>query len=570
MKDEILKSYVSDFAEQNEISDFEDHEIFERFANYCVISKQYPREFEYDCLSVGGGADTAIDGVAIIVNGNIVEKPEEIEFFLRSNGSLSVSFSFIQSKLSHKFNGAQMLNFLAGIRNFFTDKSSIPENEDIKSLRSVKDAIYKNSISLDGAPALDLFFVTTGKWEEPEHITGLVNSELNILKERGLFSNIEFQCVDAERLKEIYRETRNKAIREIDFPSLVSLPEIKGVRQSFVGSISIKEYLKLITDSDGNLQKNLFYDNVRDYQGSNSVNKEIDKTLRSGDGQAAIAIYNNGITVIAKKIERISGKIKLTDYQIVNGCQTSHVLFENRNSLKDGSHIVLKVIETTDQEIAVSVIKATNRQTEVKVEAFESLSPFHKDLEEYYKAQSSNRKFPIYYERRSKQYDGVPGVKSSQVITLSAQIKAYVSACLSQPQSTHRYFGEILESNRGKMFLENDKHEKYYLSSSLLNRIEILSKNGVVNRKHKQFKYHLVYLLYAYFTAVNLKSGKPDYQNICSQIDNDQEIIPVLKAACRSVDNALSRTKMSVQDATRSKAVTDTLTRELMTSIHGA
>lgn len=398
MKDEILKSFVNDFVEQNGLGTLDDSARFERFVNYCVISKQYPREFDYECLSVGGGADSAIDGVAIIVNGNIVQEPEEIDYFLKNNGSLAVSFSFIQSKTSPKFNGAQILNFLAGIRNFFSDNSAIPENDDIKVLRAIKDSIYRNSLNLDAPPSLDLFFVTTGKWEEPEHISGLVDSELKILQQRSLFSRIQFQCIDAERLKQIYRETRNKTVKEIEFPSLVALPTINGVRQSFIGSLSTKEYLKLITDAEGNLQKNLFYDNVRDYQGNTPVNREIDKTLKSGENQAAIAIFNNGITIISKKIERISEKVKLTDYQIVNGCQTSHVLYANKDILKNESHVVIKIIETVDPEIAVSVIKAANRQTEVKVEAFESLSPFHKDLEEYYKAQAVKRKFPIFYD----------------------------------------------------------------------------------------------------------------------------------------------------------------------------
>lgn len=570
MKDEILKSFVNDFVGQNGLEALEDSAKFERFVNYCVISKQYPREFDYECLSVGGGADSAIDGVAIIVNGNIVQEPEEIDYFLKNNGSLAVSFSFIQSKTTPKFNGAQILNFLAGIKNFFSDKSAIPENDDIQALRTIKDSIYRNSINLDGTPSLDLFFVTTGAWESPEHISGLANSELDTLRQRRLFSNIQFQCIDAERLKEIYRETRNKTVKEIEFPSLVALPTIAGVRQSFVGSLSTKEYLKLITDAEGNLQKNLFYDNVRDFQGNTPVNKEIDRTLKSGDNQAAIAIFNNGITVIAKKIERISEKVKLTDYQIVNGCQTSHVLYANKDILKPESHVVLKVIETIDPEIAVSVIKAANRQTEVKVEAFESLSPFHKDLEEYYRAQAVKRKNPIYYERRSKQYDGTPSVLSGQVITLSAQVKSYVSACLAQPQSTHRYFGEVLDSNRGKMFMQDAKHEKYYLASAILNRVENISKRGILQRKYKLFKYHLVFLLFTYYTKTILNKGNPNYEEIYRQIDEDAGFIQVLKAAAGSVDGALKQHKMSIQDATRSKSVTDTLSRELAASMQSA
>lgn len=563
MHDEILKGYLRDFSEQNALESRSEPEQFERFVNYCVISKQYPREFDFEDISVGGGADAAIDGVAIIVNGNIVQEPEEIDFFLNRNGSLSVSFSFIQSKTSAKFSGSQILNFLAGIRNFFSDKSAIPENEDVQKLRSIKQSVYKNSIGLDGAPSLDLFFVTTGNWEEPEHINGLIANELKVLKDRGLFSGIHFKCLDAEQLKQMYREIRGRSVKEIDFPALVALPEIPGVRQAFVGSLSANEYLKLITDSDGELQRNLFYDNVRDFQGQNSVNREIEATLKSGSGQAALSIYNNGITIIAKKVERISGKIKLTDYQIVNGCQTSHVLFANRSLIDPASHVVLKIIETVDSEIAVNVIKATNRQTEVKVEAFESLSPFHKDLEDYYKALAASRKYPIYYERRSKQYDNMPGIRSSEVITLSAQIKSFVSACLAQPQSTHRYFGEVLDSNRSRMFVAGDALERYYTAAAVLSRLDNLFKRNSVRLKHKSFKYHFVFMLYNYFIKVKTTKGRPDFDAIVRSLDDDNELIPLIKAGSESIEMALRKLKLSPEDGVRSKALTDLLGKEL-------
>lgn len=570
MHDEILKGHLRDFSEHNALEGKSGPEQFERFVNYCVISKKYPREFDFEDLSVGGGADAAIDGVAIIVNGNIVQEPEEIDFFLNRNGSLNVSFSFIQSKTSAKFNGSQILNFLAGIRNFFSDISAIPENEEIQKLRAIKQCIYKNTIGLDGAPSLDLFFVTTGKWEGPEHINGLISNDLKVLTDRGLFSGINFKCVDAEQLKQMYREIRGRSVKEIDFPALVPLPEIQGVRQAFVGSLSVNEYLKLITDADDELQRNLFYDNVRDFQGKNSVNREIETTLKSGSGQAALSIYNNGITIIAKKIERISGKVKLTDYQIVNGCQTSHVLFVNRGLIDSASYIVLKIIETVDPEIAVNVIKATNRQTEVKVEAFESLSPFHKDLEDYYKALAASRRYPIYYERRSKQYDNMPGIRSSEVITLSAQIKSFVSACLGQPQSTHRYFGEILDSNRSRMFVSGDALERYYVAAAILSRLENLFKRNSVRSRYKAFKYHLVFMLYNYLIKVKTTKGKPDFGAIVSLLDDDTELVTLIKAGSESIEIALKNLRLSFTDGVRSKALTDMLGKELAVSTKNA
>lgn len=50
MHDEILKGYMRDFSEQNAIETRSEPEQFERFVNYCVISKQYPREFDFEDL----------------------------------------------------------------------------------------------------------------------------------------------------------------------------------------------------------------------------------------------------------------------------------------------------------------------------------------------------------------------------------------------------------------------------------------------------------------------------------------------------------------------------------------
>jgi hypothetical protein len=270
------------------------------------------------------------------------------------------------------------------------------------------------------------------------------------------------------------------------------------LRQSFVGSLSASEYINLISDSDGNLQKNLFEDNVRDYQGANKVNADIESTLKDKNIQAALAILNNGITIIAKKIDPVGTKLKLTDFQIVNGCQSSHVLYEQRAKVKPDTHVVIKCIETTDQELAARVIKATNKQTIVTDEAFESLSPFHRDLEDFYNAHTGRIENPIHYERRSKQYEGVPNVKASQVVTLASQINAYVATVLGQPHSTHRYYGELLAANRSKLFNTKDSMEPYYLASLMLNRLERAFRSGQIDRSLKRYKYQILYMLHSY------------------------------------------------------------------------
>lgn len=567
--DQILKGYVDSFSDERGYGELEEPERFEYFANFCMVAKQYPRDFDLDSISVGGSDDCGFDGVALIVNGNIVEKVEEVDYLLKRNGYLDVAFIFVQSKASNKFKGEQVGTFLFGLKNFFADKTSIPENSQIQNLRELKDKIYANSIRFDNLPILDVYFVSAGEWKSPEAITGRAKFELEELEKTQIFKSVDLTFVDAERLKSTYRELKRKTVKEIEFANHVPLPEINDVRQSYIGSLAASEYIKLITDTEGDLQKSLFDDNVRDFQGRNKINVDIGKTLSDPALQAAMAILNNGITIIAKKVEQIGGKMKLTDFQIVNGCQSSHVLYEYRSKLLPGTHVVVKVIETTDQELSSRVIQATNKQTLVTDEAFESLSPFHKDLEEFYKATASKIDNPIYYERRSKQYDSTPGVPASQVMTLSTQIKAYVATTLAQPHSTHRYYGELLEANRKSMFRPVDSHQSYYISCLGLNKLERMLRSPGVPRLYKNFKFQLLYLMHCYHDFLRKNKKGYGFDQVLMSYNDRKDSYTLFEAAKHSLDMALKKSSLQVKDAERSRDFTSALRAEFESSIGG-
>ena len=72
MKDDVLKGYIDSFIEDNDLAGMSDDKTFERFVNYCLISTLYPHAFDVEDICVGGGDDIGFDGVAIIINGNII------------------------------------------------------------------------------------------------------------------------------------------------------------------------------------------------------------------------------------------------------------------------------------------------------------------------------------------------------------------------------------------------------------------------------------------------------------------------------------------------------------------
>ena len=78
----IIKSLIEDLLKTQEIASESDDKDFERFVNYCIMSREYNRSFDLECSLTGSGDDTGIDGIGIIVNGQIIENKEDIDFFL--------------------------------------------------------------------------------------------------------------------------------------------------------------------------------------------------------------------------------------------------------------------------------------------------------------------------------------------------------------------------------------------------------------------------------------------------------------------------------------------------------
>ena len=159
----------------------------------------------------------------------------------------------------------------------------------------------------------------------------------------NVFRDVEFHPIDADQIQKLFNQTRNAVSREFNFPDRTVVPEMPGVKEAYIGIIPAKEFLQIITEN-GEILKGLFYDNVRDWQDYNQVNSEMKQSLASSDRRGRFALMNNGVTVIAKTLRSTGNKIYVEDFQIVNGCQTSHVLYDNWELLDDTVMVPLRII----------------------------------------------------------------------------------------------------------------------------------------------------------------------------------------------------------------------------------
>ena len=54
MKDRILESHLDSFVDEHNLSDLKESDAFEHFANFCIVSREHPGDFEFEDISVGG------------------------------------------------------------------------------------------------------------------------------------------------------------------------------------------------------------------------------------------------------------------------------------------------------------------------------------------------------------------------------------------------------------------------------------------------------------------------------------------------------------------------------------
>jgi hypothetical protein len=335
-----------------------------------------------------------------------------------------------------------------------------------------------------------LYYVCPGTWVGDEHLEGRIALEVAAINDLGLFATdgVEVNPIDADRLHSIYRDTQHRVSSEFQFPSRAVLPEMENVTEAYLGVLPASEYLGLVVDDTGQLRRSLFYDNVRDFQDFNVVNQQIKETLES-DSRGNFALLNNGVTIVARQLTTTGNKFVMEDYQVVNGCQTSHVLYRERDHITDEVHVPVKVIVTTDDDLTNAVIRATNSQTPIGAEDLQALSEFQKKLEAFYAAFPEDQR--LYYERRSKQYEGVPGVEKVRIVTRGAQIRAFASMFLDEPHRAGRYFSTLLKEIGERIFAADHRLEMYYVSAFAQYKLEYLFRSRSLDAKFKPARYHL-------------------------------------------------------------------------------
>lgn len=538
--DRVSESLLNEFSAEHGLALLSEDKRFEHFVCFITVGRHYSETFDTEDILVGEAP--GIDGIAIIANGTLITDVESLEE-LDSAGELDVTFVFIQADRGSNFDASKMGDFGFAVADFFKEQPQLPRNEEIASAASIMSALYQRSTKFKrGNPACRLYFATTGTWVGDQVLDVRRKTVVDDLTATNLFRDVTFVPLGAEGIQKLYRQSKNAIEREFVFENRVTIPDVPGVTQAYLGFLTVPELMKVVSDDNGEMISGLFYSNPRDWQDYNDVNEEIKDTLQSAD-KSRFVLMNNGITIIARDIRPTGNKFVIEDYQIVNGCQTSHVLFEQADKSDKNVAVPVRLIGTQDEAVINAIIRATNRQTPVTEDQFFALQEFPKQLEQFFQTFPAPHR--LYYERRSKQYERLQGIEKTRVITQPNVVKAFAAMFLDEAHRTTRNYSALKDKVGKEIFGKGHRLEPYYTAAFALYRLEYLFRNGKLEPKYKPARFHIL-------LAVRLLGNPAPLPKHMNSHEMEKYCKPILDALWDPVksDELIGLAAKTVDDAT--------------------
>lgn len=375
----ILQRNVDELAQDHGLEAFSESKVFEFFCNFCVVSKKYLGRFNPKEVTTDED-DAALDGIAVIVDGElVVNEDDALQVFSSHKTNLSVEVVFTQIKSSESFKKGEIANFQMGLQDFLSLNPKLPNGRLNKDALAVFNVVLDNLRKIrNRRPSASIYYCTSGTYKREAEISGAFDIIKRFVEETDIFNDVEVYPVGRSELLKYWADISEKNEARLKLIDYFGMPRMPDIPQSYVAIVSAKEFVKnLLEDQDGALKSSVFEENIRAYLGSdNEVNASIRETLKQGNKKSLFSVLNNGITIVAPELTLTpnSKEIDLTNYQIINGCQTSNTLFFCKDDLDDSVNVVVRFIESPKSEVSTDIISATNSQSEISKESFYGLS----------------------------------------------------------------------------------------------------------------------------------------------------------------------------------------------------
>ena len=489
----LISGLFATFRQSEELDALKADDAFELFAASLALPDELLLQLEKTDLLLDKGA-IGIDTIVLEVNGQVVRDETDVAEVAESVGKIDVVLYLLQTKQSNHLNSAEILSFGHAMKKFVQneDFSAYPGMSALAAaFRSVFD---RYATKLRKPPVVLSYFVTTASKQSVSDATvqDRVASVVREISDLGFLSSVTLEAWGADELHAAWGRKNNANRVEISLEKQVNLPKMPGIDQAILGVVSVSELFKMLETAENNLDERVFYDNVRGFKGAdNPVNRQMLETMKSSEREL-LPVLNNGVTVVAAAYTPMPGDaIALSDYQIVNGCQTSHCLYLAKDELGEATakvFVPLRIVVTSDNDVATRIIRATNSQTAVQENDLVALTAFQKKLEDFYRVDEADVK--LTYERRLGQYYDKDVVKT-RVLTINDQIKSISAVALRLPHNAARYASRLYEEVGSSIFKDDHQLLPYVASAFAAYRLENAFRTGL-DPSFKTARYHIL------------------------------------------------------------------------------
>lgn len=492
----LLKECIQQECDENGLYDSL-NSFFEYFAASQILKNYDLSDDEISDGIIGGGNDGGCDGMYIFLNNDLISQ-DQLANLTAPKGS-NLTLIIIQAKNTTGFGEDAVMKWKTVSTNLLSISNDINgfkgrySEQVVESFMLFRDAVTKmvrSQIKID----IQYYYVTLADEIHPN-----VESQANELKEivNQLYpsAKVDVTFLGADDLMNLYNSDSETCVN-LEF---AENPIAMGKNTEYIALVNLATYFRFITDENNKLRSSFFEANVRDYQGSNSVNSCIAESLAKRD-EEDFWWLNNGITILSENVTPVTNReLALTNPEVVNGLQTSTEIFNyfsgNMELLDDEKrNVLVRVLVPNTEESRDNIIFSTNNQTNIPKSSLRVTDTIHLQIEMYFKSRG------LYYDRRKNYYKNQKK-KASDIVGVSFLAQCLISVFLRKPDFARARPSTLLTDDETyrKLYESETDLEVYYKTAVLGKKIQSNLKRTpeMTSAERNDVLYYLIYAVSA-------------------------------------------------------------------------
>ena len=471
----MLNNKYEKFLEDNCLDENDEILNKKKYICYTYLSQIQPDRLDREeyllekICNCEGNSDDRLIGIAVALNNQLIENTTDIDDILQ----VDVKGQFEIYILAYK------------------GCSSVEKLLDDIVKHSESDTFFSKIISqIYSTKIID-------KWKELPNVNVVYIdenvSETKIVKNTAFCQNTYY--IDEDKLFRIAKSNENDYEAILEYTDGFPFAKEDSEGQTYVVLCKADKLNAILKNEDGLIRANMFDANVLAYQGETDVNNEMVATLENNPRN--FVLFNNGITIICNELTPSGKTLKISNPQVVNGCQTCNCIYKAVSKGYDISQakVIVKVIETKGDSVAQGIVKGTNRQNIVYEEAFETIKKFHVDLEEFIRVMNVPGYDKVFYERRSKQYNSDSAIKPYQKINFRTLIQSTIALYMDKVEITHRHESKLVKEFKDILSVEGQSFYPYYVAAFLSSNLDKVFRTNNSIKNYKNYKMHIMFLI---------------------------------------------------------------------------